>query len=194
MPMTTNPIQRGYTLLELIVSLGIFSVVILVVMGAYITLISLDRQARANSQLATTLSFAVESMARSLRTGSEYVCNGNTGSPNCPNGGTSISFCLDGRTCRDGDADEAYLVTYFLRSNGTIGQCFGRLCTDSSSEPLTDTRITVDTLRFYVRGVGSGDGVQPQVTFVLAGSMATDQGKETDFNIQTGATQRLLEL
>ena len=194
MPMRTRPAQRGYTLLELIVSLGIFSVVILVVMGAYLTLISLDRQARANSQLATSLSFAIESMARSLRTGSEFVCNGNTNSPNCTNGGSSISFCLEGRTCRDGDSDEQYLTTYFLRSNGTIGQCSGRLCTDSASEPLTDSRIAIESLRFYVRGVGSGDGTQPQVTFVLAGSMTTDQGETTDFNIQTSATQRLLEL
>lgn len=194
MPMRTRNPQRGYTLLELIVSLGIFSVVILVVMGAYLTLISLDRQARANSQLATSLSFAMESMARSLRTGSEFVCNGNTGSPNCTGGGASISFCLDGRSCRDGDSDEQYLTTYFLRSNGTIGQCSGRLCTDSSSEPLTDSRIQIESLRFYVRGVGSGDGVQPQVTFVLAGAMTTDQGETTDFTIQTGATQRLLEL
>ncbi len=192
--MTKHTRQRGYTLLELIVSLGIFSVVILVVMGAYLTLISLDRLARANSQLATSLSFGIESMARSLRTGSEFVCNGNTNSPNCSAGGTSISFCLDGRTCRDGDSDEQYLTTYFLRSNGTIGQCSGRLCTDSASEPLTDSRIRINDLRFYVRGVGSGDREQPQVTFVLAGAMTTDQGEETTFNIQTSATQRLLEL
>ena len=194
--MSTYSTQRGYSLLELIVSLGIFSVVMLVVTGAYLTLISLDRQARANNQLAATLSFATESMARSMRTGSEYACNGNTGSPNCSNGGSSITFCLEGEKCRQGGGSQ-YLVTYFLKSDGSIGQCTGSLCTSETAASLTDPRITVDALRFYVRGVGttgSEASTQPQVIFVVSGTMKTDSGEETSFSIQTAATQRLIEI
>ena len=63
MPMMNACTKRGYTLVELIVSLGLFSMVMLVVTGAYLTLISLDRQARASNQLSATLSFAVETTA-----------------------------------------------------------------------------------------------------------------------------------
>ncbi len=182
MSMIHTPTQRGYSLLELIVSLGIFSVVMLVVTGAYLTLISLDRQARANNQLAATLSFAVESMARSMRTGSEYSCNGAT---NCSAGGSTISFL-------DSEGEE---VQYRLRADKSIGQCIGSgVCNDSSSVALTDERIDVDTLRFYVRGVGTGDSTQPQVTFVVSGTMTTDEGESASFSIQSGATQRLIEL
>lgn len=182
--MMTSTSQRGYTLLELIVSLGLFSMVMLVVMGAYVTLVSLDRQARASNQLAASLSFGIESMARNLRTGTGYACNTNTSSPNCSSGGSSISFT----------DTQGQLITYRLRSDGSIGQCTGGLCTDSTAVPLTDRRITISSLRFYVRGVGTGDNLQPQVTFSVAGTMTTDAGESTSFSIQTSAAQRLIEI
>lgn len=184
MPMIYSSSQRGYSLLELIVSLGIFSMVMLVVTGAYITLISLDRQARANNQLAASLSFAVESMARSMRTGTQYACNANPSVPNCASGGTSISF-LDSQN---------QTITYRLKNDGSIGQCTGSLCTDTTAVSLTDSHIDIETIRFYVRGVGVSDRTQPSVTFVIAGTMTTEGGETTSFSIQTGATQRLIEL
>ena len=184
--MITSPSSRGYSLLELIVSLGIFSMVMLVVMGAYVTLISLDRQARANNQLAASLSFAVESMARSMRTGTEYDCNGGGTPFTCSGtGGGSISF-LD---------SQGQTITYIQKSDGSIGQCTGTSgCLDNNAVSLTDRRINITSLRFYVRGVGINDDMQPNVTFVVAGTMATEAGEVSTFSIQTGATQRLIEL
>ncbi|MBU2104033.1 type II secretion system GspH family protein [Patescibacteria group bacterium] len=180
--MSTNKTQRGYTLLEMIVSLGIFSLVMVVVTGAYLTLISLDRQARGNNQLVSSLSFAVESMARNMRTGTGYMCNGSSVVPNC-DGGTSITF-VD---------SQGQTITYFKRSDGTIGQCTGA-CSESRAVSLTDPLITIQSLTFYVRGVGTADIVQPQVIFVIKGSMKTDTNKTTDFTIQTGATQRFIDI
>ena len=185
--MTYSTSPRGYTLLELIVSLGIFSMVMLVVMGAYVSLISLDRQARANNQLAASLSFAIESMARSMRTGTSYDCNGGGMPYNCTQGGDSISF-VD---------SQGQTITYRLKNDGSIGQCTGSLCTDATSVALTDPRIDITSLVFYVRGVGTNgadDLIQPNVTFTISGTMATEDGEVTSFSIQTGATQRLIEL
>lgn len=172
--------HRGYTLLELIVSIGLFSLAMLLVMGAYLMLISFDRRARATNELVTNLNFALESMSRNVRTGTQYSCN-SSGNGTC----SQLSF-------RDSQNQQ---VTYLLRSDGTLGQCSGTSsCTSASASSITDPRITVSTLTFYVRGVGTGDGVQPQVTFTIKGSMPTDPGKTSDFVIQTGATQRLIDL
>lgn len=165
---------RGFSLLELIVSLGIFSFVMLAVTGAYLTLIDVDRRTRASNQLSSSLAFAVESMARSIRTGSDYEGGGNT-----------IAF-MDSQGQR---------VSFILRSDKTIGQCIGGgSCLSANAVPLTGSGITIETLQFFVRGVGVGDRQQPNVTFVIAGSMVADGGEETEFTIQSGATQRIIEL
>ena len=168
--MSRIPVQRGYTLLELIVSLGLFSIVMLVVMGAYVALISLDRQSRAQNQLAASLSFAVESMARNLRTGTQYDCNSG-GSPfNCTGnpGAEKISF-LDSQN---------QVITYIKKNDGSIGQCIGSgSCLDANAVSLTDRRITISSLQFFVRGVGTtGTDAerQPNVTLVIKGTMTTD--------------------
>lgn len=178
---------RGYTLIELIVSVGIFSMIALTVMAAYLTLISVERQARANIQLTSSLNFAVESMARSLRTGTDYECNGGT---NCT-AGTSIAFT-------DSEGQEQNYRFIESGGRGYIGQCITTPCTDATAIPLTDSRIDIDSLRFFVRGVGrysdTNDIVQPQVIISLYGTMTTDAGQFQSFTIQTGATQRLLDL
>lgn len=181
MKHTTQPV-RGFSLIELIVSLGIFSLVILTVAGAYITLINIDQRTRASNQLSSSLAFAVESVARSIRTGTDYACDGGG---NCPSGGSSVSF-VD---------SQGQPVTYLLRSDGTLGQCIGSGgCTSALAVPLTDPRINIQALRFYVRGVGTSDQEQPRVTLSLAGTMTTDEGDVTTFSIQTGATQRIIDL
>ena len=170
--MTMARRTGGYTLVELIVSIALFSIVMLIVMAAYLAIISLDRQARAGSQLVSSLSFALDSMSRTIRTGTGYT-----------GGGTTFSF-----TDSTGQA-----VTYRLGpgTQKSIAQCMGTGCTDVT---LTDPKITITTLNFIVRGAASSDGVQPQVTIIAKGTMQTDAGRTTSFSIQTGATQRLIDL
>jgi len=178
--------MRAYTLLELIVSIGIFSIVMLTATGAYIKLIDLDRQARGTNDVVSNLSFAVDSMTRAVRTGKDYKCNiTGTNCTNTSSPGTSLRFTDEqGRT-----------VTYELES-GQIKATIVPLTGSTISAKLTDPRITVSTLNFYVRGVSveSGTKIQPQVTFIIAGSMVTGPGKTVNFSIEGGATQRVLEL
>lgn len=190
--MTPHP-HRGYTLVEMIVSIALFSIVVLIVMTTYITLISLDRQARASNQLAASLSFVVDSMARNIRTGSDYTCT-DLSSPNCVRD-DEIKF-------KDSEGD---YLSYVRTADGRIGQCtltdLTDTCLDAEATPLTDPKITVSRLNFYVRGVAAASGpvasdynVQPMVSFVIQGSMRTDAGETTSFSIQTSATQRIIDI
>ncbi len=71
--------QRGFTLIEMIVSLGIFSIVSTMTVGSLLVLISGNQQLQGEQNAMTNLAFAIDSMTREMRTGSSYVCVGQDG-------------------------------------------------------------------------------------------------------------------
>ena len=173
---------RGYTLLEMIVSVGLFSIVMLLAAGAYFTIIRNDRQARAVNDVVGNLSFAVDSIGREIRTGTGYKCNNSSATPTCSGGGTSFGYTdSSGRT-----------VVYSRQQVNGNGQILASI--NGVASALTDPRINVETLTFYVFNVGTGDGLQPRVIITMKGTITPEQGKPVSFNIQTTATQRFLEL
>lgn len=171
--------HRGYSLLEMIVSVGVFSVIMLAATGAYLTLINLDRQARATTDVVTNLSFAVDSMSRQIRTGTNYKCNNNSSVPNCTLSPADLFGFID---------SNARTVTYSIDEGQLI------VTTGGVSAALTDPRVEILALNFYVRGVGDGDGIQPQVTMTIKGKIPTKTGQDAEFTVQGAATQRLIEL
>ncbi len=186
--------RRGFTLVEIIVSVGLFTVVVTIASSAYLSMIALDRRARATNDLVSNLSFVVGTMARSIRTGTHYQCGSGT---NCVNGGTYFSFTNE--SCQS--------VMYLRKSDGTVGECIGPVdtsgqcspsrvtCTDSSAITLTDPRIQVTNLMFYAQGIGLNDGKQPHATFTLSGSIRTDPNTDpVTFTIEGGAAQRIIDL
>ncbi|HVM58918.1 MAG TPA: prepilin-type N-terminal cleavage/methylation domain-containing protein, partial [Candidatus Paceibacterota bacterium] len=62
----------GYTLVELIVAMGLFAIIMTLSTGAYLIMISVNRHAQAISTGIDNLSFALEDMTRTIRTGTVY--------------------------------------------------------------------------------------------------------------------------
>lgn len=63
----------GFTLIEMIVSLTLFSAVITIAVGAFLVLLAANKQLQEEQAVLTNLSFALDSMTREIRTGSGYV-------------------------------------------------------------------------------------------------------------------------
>jgi prepilin-type N-terminal cleavage/methylation domain-containing protein len=175
-------LTRGYTLIELIVSIAIFSVVMLLATSAYLALISYTHQARATSTLMTNLSYAVDQMSREIRTGTNYAC----GSGGDCVGGTSFSFTND----------QGHAVTYIL-ADGALARCVDQSsCSAANASPLTDAAVTISNLQFYAKGTGTygaGDKQQPYVVMAVKGSVSAGD-RTISFSIETSATQRLIDL
>lgn len=66
--------KGGFTLIEIIVSMAIFSVVAVVAAGALLKIIDANKKAQSIQASITNLNFALESMTRELRVGSKYQC------------------------------------------------------------------------------------------------------------------------
>ena len=182
MPIVSATRSKGFTLVELIVSVGLFAIVVTITMTAYLRLISIERRARTVNDLTTNISLVVESMTRGIRTGSLYKCNNS--SANCPAGGALFSYT---------DDSGSHTVAYSLVS-GTIMESY-----DSGGLiPLTDPRISIQKLTFYLIGnnnVAGNDGVIPQVVFVVQGTLKVDANTApTVLTIESAATQRKLDL
>lgn len=191
--MSTKQSMRGFSLLEMIVSVGIFAIMMLVATSTYFTLIAIDRRARATNQVVSNISFAVDAMTRGMRTGTGYQCLNNRADSfgNSPSGCTQFSY-IDPSLPAGSN-----VVTYFMKANGTIGRCESNTTCliDASAVAITDPAITITSLTFYVRGVGNTDDFQPQVLFTIKGSMPADSsGNPTTFILEESATQRLIDI
>lgn len=178
----TRKNSKGFTLVELIVSLALFSVVMLVSAGAYLLMINLNRQAQALAFGVNNLSFALETMVRSIRTGTDYGCKNPTGNGHCSieAGESSFDF-LDSNGNR---------IQYKL-GTGTTFISKNIISGSGASGPITDTSLVkITALDFYTEGVNNNDDSQPYVTIVAQGTVATSPGKSQSVNVETSATMR----
>ena len=66
--------SRGFTLIEIIVSLMIFSLVVVVALAALVKIIDANKRAQTIQDAVVNMSFTMDSMTRELRTGSDYYC------------------------------------------------------------------------------------------------------------------------
>lgn len=188
---------RGYSLVELIIAIGLFSVVMLLATTAYLTLIEMDRTARARSSLINDISFAVESMARSIRTGTEYACN-DMANQSYGNGQCNSGYFVD---CFSFIDQEGKDISY-VHKDGTIGRYVGsypgdRSCSSSNIVPITDPAVHIERLEFFPTGMFSQDGRQASVLILVEGYVEIKRRGGTvqsGFSIQTRATQRKFDI
>lgn len=161
--------NRGYTLVELIIAVGLFAFIMMLSSGAYLVMIGINRQVQGIATGIDNLAFALETMTRTIRTGTSYSCSGGG---DCDNGGSNFSVV-------DSSGDT---VSYAL-SGGVITQ---------NGVALTDPSVTVSSLMFYASGTGkpTSDYLQPRVTTIVSGTVSSGPGKTEPFTVETGATMR----
>lgn len=159
---------KGYTLIELIVAIGLFSIVMTLAAGAYLLMISVNRETQAAASGIDNLSFATEVMLRTIRTGTNYSCGGG----DCASGGTSFSV-----------TDSNGAVQTFTKTGSAITQ---------NGASLTDPSVIISSLTFYVDGTRAapGDYLQPYATISISGTVAIGPGKTKAFTLETGAAMR----
>ena len=187
--------DAGFTLIEMVVAVGLFAVVMMICVDVLLSLVGANRKAQALQSVMNNLNIALDGMVRSIREGTEYdgsqLCSGNSGgAKDCTNGGSKFSFEPYGNASSDPPR------VYTFDEDGSVCGAH-RICKSENGPPIAITapEVSVDEMTFYVIGSTSGDSTQPKVIIVIQGSAGAIGTKaRTTFHIQATAVQRVLDL
>ncbi len=175
------------------VSVSLFIVIMLVSVGALLSLVNANRKARAIESVINNLNITLDGMVRGVRMGSHYVCDGENVpldydivGANCSDGGTTFSFAPYGAD--PDEQDERLVYTY---SNGQI---FRSETGGANPIAVTAPEVSITDMQFYVVGTIARDTAQPKIVMVVKGTAGTTDKTRTTFYIQATAVQRSLDL
>jgi prepilin-type N-terminal cleavage/methylation domain-containing protein len=185
--------KRGFTLIEVLVSVAIFSTVMTIALGALLAMSEADRRAEATKSVIDNLNFALDSMSRAIRTGQNYHCSsqGTLTSPlDCVSGSSYLAFLSN-----DGLTRVAYCLAGGVVRRQLSQGSLDTSCASSNFLPITAAEVSISNLTFYVVGSvpGSPDNTQPKVTILLNGTVQVTASLQSKFDLQTSVTQRLYD-
>ena len=201
--------KKGFTLIEVMVSVSLFAMVMVLSLGAIMSIIDGNKKAQAINAVANNLNFAVESMVRDIKTGYAYTCDINNNNPSLPDWTSASSSNIGSgqNGCTDSNKNVTALslistitgekrsVRYALLPDPGTGK--GRIYkTNSDTEapfPVTSPEVDIQQLDFYVDNPVSNEG-QPKVFLVIKGTSTINPTQSSDFAIQTLISQRNLNL
>ena len=221
--MHTKQTTAGFTLIEMIVSLALFSVVITISVGALLVLIASNRQLQDEQAVLTNLSFALDSMTREIRTGSAYACGSSSGQLGAFEGGTNLDSTIGITTtldCEDGRTDDVHGITFVEGGDSITGSTNQRIVYfhdvnpdgDISTEDgalyrrvgagaaqkITSSGVAIVDADIFVTGSRPWNNIggnisQPTVTIYIEAQVAGAVNPKT-YPIQTTVVQRTLDL
>lgn len=184
--------QRGFTLLEMIISIGVFSVIVIAAIGITIGISNAQIKASAVQAVQDNIRFSVELMTKELRTGSAYDISGFCGAGRgeavrfIASNGESRTYYRDGRAImRLAGSDECNAARPFLSMPDVIDAQF-------DEDAAISHDIAVENLRFNAGGEqpGVGDG-QPWITISLSlRSVGPKPVLDARMDLQTTVVQR----
>lgn len=189
-----SSISGGFTLIEMIVSMSIFTVIMLMIVGALISLDNAARKARAVRLVTDNLSAAIDSMSRNIRMGSTFHCGCEATAAayatpkDCSftdtlgNGGEAC-FAFEGQNGNSAVVTDQ--IVYQLSGN----RIQRSVDAGTTFLDLTAPELKVNDLRFFVYG-SAVDQDQPVVTMLLRGVAGITAKDTTNFNLQTTISGR----
>lgn len=179
--------NHGFTLIEIMVSVSIFTVIITTGIGALVSIVNTYEVTQKQKKVHDGLNYALESMTREIRLGRNYysnpdLSNGSQGQVNNSNPGSESSIGFDA-------AEGPTYIMYYL-DNGVL-----MVSKNGERNALTnDNEVVVEDLRFRVSGTqpgSTGDNIQPSVWIQIK---AVTQGGDRETVVQSFVSQRSLDV
>jgi prepilin-type N-terminal cleavage/methylation domain-containing protein len=180
-------IKKGFTLVELMVAIAVFSIVMVVAMSALINVIDANKKAQSIKTAINNVNFALESLSKDLRFGSDYACIGETGLLRSDGCSVEGNFGIKYKSSiTDENGDTRWVAYFYNEDNKSIGRDVS-LVDDGDYEfiDITSQDVDITSMKFYVI-----DNAQPYVVITLSGEAGVGK-TATAFDLQTSVSQRL---
>lgn len=164
--LKTKNFQKGFTIVEVLVSAFVFSIIAVVVSGLFVQILATQRRAFASQKIQENGLFIMELMSREIR-----VSQIQSSDSDCNATALTIIHPVNGT------------VTYSL-SSGILQRIAGGVTTDLSSSTVAFSR-----LNFCIMGANPSDAQQARVAIIA--SIQNKTGKEIlTTNLETMVSSR----
>jgi len=201
--------NRGFSLVEMLVAIGIFMSIMTIAITSLISIISANKKAQAIKSTIDNVTFAVETMSRDMRVGNSYQCS--------TDGYVFAQQCND-RNDNIGGIAVRYinnlgkLITYKYNSsptNSTDGvltrtECPDKVVCNTQGQNdgkvdnliSQDSNVNITNMKFYVVGADNennpviSERTQPKIIITVSGLISVKDINDTTFNLQTSVSQR----
>lgn len=217
MQLKSTQSYKGFTLVELIVSLGLFITVMTIAIGALFSAQSINARLQATRNILDGLNLSFELLSREVRYGSLFFCGDDivdarkilrkscAFSANNPNAGGSVLVFKPVAAASPLDRVGYYATNgklYEWKSEGGV----------ETTRQISSNEVIIDTFHFFVLGAnttqeaidagnaenvgGVSDNVQPQITIILTGKTFprnNPNDRVVDFQLQTTISPRGLD-
>jgi len=173
--------KPGFTLLEILIAISIFSVIVTALLSLFTSTFSAQRRSLSSISLLNHGSYLAELISRNLRMAKKELGE----PPACLSSyGLNYELILEGRGIRfinyEGNCEEFYLEDGYLkiRKSGSV-------------ENLTPADVLVESLQFDISGESQDDFSQPKVTFSV--KLKAKNEPLAALNFQTTVSQREID-
>ncbi len=194
----------GFTMLEMLVSLGIFSIVALVAVGALVRITSLNRQAQSLQTAMNSISFALESMSREMRVGTAYKCirsaafSGSDLSHGlCSGGGDNKAVLFKSSEVDPANPNCHLIYAYWFDKTGTNPLsfrksrqtvCGGQLISNEASPLFDETNVKLTGYELDVIPESKGYYL---LKVRIMGYVGKKPSEQSTFDIRTAISERI---
>ncbi len=207
--------NKGFTIIETLVSLTLFTIVVVILGGVIVSVIDINKKNQTISNVVNNLNYSIDSMIRDIKTGYAYTCQDLTyftttellkvnNSEQCPKSSQiTLISTISGKEVVvryefvDGDEDSNnYIKKTTYNSEG--GEISNYSITDISNVNIENLRFKM-VVDYSPLSCTSENGStcnygQPNVFVLIKGSAGDKDLESSKFFVQTFISQRKLNL
>lgn len=188
-------LNKGFTVLEMMVAIAIFLIVITAGMGAVLNANLLHNKSTDMRSIMDNLTFIMEDMSRSIRVGNNFFCDSY---PQVSQGGYQPKDCISGNKVLSFEKREFQNINVYSYKIDKTNSNLEKIINGGSPLILNPEEVIIDgnASGFYVSGSETylnSDTEQPLITIILSGKIVS-KGYTTPFSLQTTVSQRTIDI